>query len=168
MYKLVKKKFKARDGFKSEDLIQYALDHLTSAKLLFESDPRCYDSAGYLAHLGLEVMLKSILLKLTGEFPAGHNLESLYNLAKKIGARQIRKDEVKTLKKINQFFKLRYANPQNPIEIGDDDWEIIEQLFYNLLTNFPADILSKLNNSDYYKKGGRILFFKPKEADNHT
>jgi len=164
MSKFVKKKFRTRDGFTSEDLIQYAIDHLASAKLLFERNPRCYDSAGYLAHLGLELMLKSILLKLNGEFPAEHNLESLYKLARKIGARKIGKDGVRTLNKINQFFNLRYTNPQSPIEIGDDDWKIIEQVFYNLLTNFPVDILSRLNNSNYYKKGGRILFFKPKKT----
>lgn len=161
MYKPVKK-FKARDGFKSEDLIKYARDHLASAKLLFKINPLCYDSAGYLAHLGLELMLKSVILKLNGEFPAEHNLKTLYNLAKKSGARSIKKDEEKILKSINKFFDLRYANPQNPIEIGDEDWKIIEQLFYKLLANFPNDMISKLNNSDYYEKGSRILFLKAK------
>jgi len=170
MCKIFKKNkiFKASDGFNSEDLIKCALDHLVSAKFLFKESPLCYDSAGYLAHLGLELMLKSILLKLNGEFPATHNLKTLYNLVKKSGGCSIKKDEEKALSKINDFFSLRYTNPKNPIEIGSDDWEIIEQSFFNLLNNFPHDFLSKLDDSDHYEKANRILFVKAKETNNPT
>jgi len=162
------KTFKISDGFEPTDLLKYARDHLASAKLLFGRNPLCYDSAGYLAHLGLELMLKSILLELNGEFPAEHNLKLLYNLAKKAGAHLIEKKEEKLLIKINQFFYLRYANPQNPIEIGDDDWKMIEKIFFTLLSNFPNNIMSELDNSNYYEKGSRILFRKAKGTHKST
>ncbi len=162
MVKFVKKKFNTNDGFRSEDLVQSAVDHLASARLLFERNPRCYDSAGYLAHLGLELMLKSILLKQNEEFPSGHDLEVLYKRVVKLEANRLGKNEEETLKEVNRFFNLRYTNPETPVEIGDDDWKRIEKLSYNFLGFFPADILSSLNKSDHYEKGGRKLFFKLK------
>lgn len=170
MCRLLKKDktFKISDGFQPTDLLKYASDHLASAKLLFETNPLCYDSAGYLAHLGLELILKSILLNLNGEFPAEHNLEILYNLAKKAGAHLLERKEEKALAKISQFFYLRYVNPQNPIEIGDDDWKMIEKIFFSLLTNFPNNIMSEIHNSNYYEKGSRILFRKTKGTHKLT
>ena len=159
------KNFRVSDGFEAKDLLKYARDHLASAELLFKRNPLCYDSGGYLAHLGLELTLKSILLKLNREFPVEHDLKTLYNLAKKSGAIPIKEDEEKILKKISQFFRLRYANPQRPIEIGNDDWEAIERLFFSLLlANFPNDILSKLDDCNHYKKGNRVLMMKLKET----
>jgi HEPN domain-containing protein len=160
------RKFGVNDGFKSEELFQNALDHLASSKLLFDRNPRCYDSAGYLAHLGLELMLKSVLLNLKGEFPAEHDLKKLYNFAKRLGAVLLKKSEQEELERINQFFYLRYTNHRKPIEIGDDDWEPIKQLFYTLSSNFSKDTINKSRNPDYYKKGGRVLYCRPKKQIN--
>ena len=107
-------------------------------------------------------MLKSILLKQNEEFPSGHDLEVLYKRVVKLEANRLGKNEEETLKEVNRFFNLRYTNPETPVEIGDDDWKRIEKLSYNFLGFFPADILSSLNKSDHYEKGGRKLFFKLK------
>ncbi len=171
------KKFKAEGGFKSEDLLNYATDHLKSAYLLFErGGPSCYDSAGYLSHLGIELILKSILLNLKRKFPAEHNLKKLYDEIKVSGGISIKKDEKETLEMINQFQYLRYTNPPSPVEIGDDDWPKIEQLYKSLLRNLPEDIVSrarefrflKKGNKVLIKKGNRILMGKPKETKEGT
>lgn len=169
MCKLFKKKivFKARDGFKSDDLLKYAIDHLRSANLLFDRNPICFDSGGYLSHLGLELILKSILLNKNGEFPAIHDLKKLYEIAKKSGF-ELKETEEQMLMKVNQFYYLRYANPKKPIEIGDEDWKAIESAANSLLSGFPEETLKELYATDYYEKGGRILMRKKKEVDKNT
>lgn len=158
MCNLFKKKrvFKTSDGFKSDDLLKYAIDHLRSANLLFDRNPIYFDSGGYLSHLGLELILKSILLNTNGEFPAIHDLKRLYKIAKKSGFK-LKKAEEEMLKKANQFYYLRYANPKKPIEIGDEDWKTIESAANSLLSSLPEDTLKELYDTDYYEKGGRIL-----------
>ncbi len=159
--------FKKSDGFKPDDLLKFAIDHLRSANLLFDRNPICFDSGGYLSHLGLELILKSILLSQSGEFPAIHDLKRLYKIAKKSGYK-LEKNEEDILKKINQFYYLRYASPKRPVEIGDEDWQLIESAANTLLSFFPEEILKALYASDYYEKGGRILMKKEKEIDKNT
>lgn len=159
--------FKTSDGFKPDDLLKFAIDHLRSANLLFNWSPICFDSGGYLSHLGLELILKSILLSKTGEFPAIHDLKRLYKIAKKLGYK-LEKDEEDILKKINQFYYLRYSSPQKPIEIGDEDWKLIENVANSLLLYFPEETLKGLYTTDYYEKDGRILMRKEKEIKSST
>ena len=58
------KRYTKEDGFSTQELLHYARGHLASAKVLFERSPDCYDSAGYLSHLGIELTLKALLLHL--------------------------------------------------------------------------------------------------------
>jgi HEPN domain-containing protein len=161
------KVFKTSDGFKPDYLLKIAIDHLRSANLLFNWGPICFDSGGYLSHLGLELILKSILLSKTGEFPAIHDLKRLYKMAKKSGYK-LEQAEEEILKKINQFYYLRYSDPKKPVEIGDEDWKLIESAANSLLLYFPEETLKELYATDYYEKGGRILMRKEKEINNGT
>jgi HEPN domain-containing protein len=151
--------FKTSDGFRTNDLLKFAIDHLRSANWLFQHNPICFDSGGYLSHLGLELILKSILLDRNGEFPAIHDLKKLYKIAKKSGF-ELKKTEEEILMKVNQFYYLRYVNPKKPIEIGDDDWATIESAASSLLSSFPEETLKNLYDTEYYEKGGRILMKK--------
>lgn len=54
--------FTAADGYTTRDLVTYARDHMASARVLFQKSFHCYDSAGYLSHLGIELPLKAFLL----------------------------------------------------------------------------------------------------------
>lgn len=156
--------FKESDGFNIKDLLKCALDHLRSAHLLFDRSPICFDSAGYLAHLGLELILKTILLNNTGEFMGIHDLKRLYKMALKSGAIELEKEELNILIKVNQFYNLRYVNPQKPVEIGDEDWKAIDGTAHSLLSNIPEDIVSTLYPGDTFEKGGRILMRKEKRT----
>ncbi len=69
--------FTRADGYSPDDLLHFARDHLASAKVLSERSFECYDSAGHLSHLGIELMLKALLLYAAGEFPATHDLSAL-------------------------------------------------------------------------------------------
>jgi len=85
-------------------------------------------------------------------------------IAKKSGF-ELKKAEEEMLVKVNQFYYLRYANPKKPIEIGDQDWEVIESAANSLLSSFPEETLTELYATDYYEKGGRILMRKKREID---
>ncbi len=56
------KKFKRQDGFPELELFHAAADHLASARALFELHPRAYNSAGYLSRLGIELLMKALIL----------------------------------------------------------------------------------------------------------
>jgi hypothetical protein len=57
------KAFSAKDGYAQIDLVQFSRDHLFAAETLFNLDVRTLDSAGYLAQLGIELLLKALLLQ---------------------------------------------------------------------------------------------------------
>jgi hypothetical protein len=84
--------FTQEQGYRPIDLLHAATDHLFAANVLFSSSdfflavgmldvdfeaPRCLDSAGYLSHLGLELLLKAFLLLVTGSFRDDHSLANL-------------------------------------------------------------------------------------------
>ena len=72
--------FTAADGYTTRDLVTYTRDHMASARVLFQKSFDCYDSAGYLSHLGIELPLKAFLLHHTGRFPGEHDLGCLLRL----------------------------------------------------------------------------------------
>lgn len=155
--------FTAADGYTAAELARFARDHLASAKVLWERSFDCFDSAGVLCHLGIELFLKAMLLHSTGSFPATHDLASLLRLVTKaaqpIGLTQAQKT---LLAKIDSFFSLRYPEPNGSPEIGDGDFIQIEALFRHLLQQLPAELRPSLSNRGRYEKGGRILMRKPR------
>jgi hypothetical protein len=56
------KTFTAAGGYTQLDLVQFSRDHLFAAQKLFNLDVRTLDSAGYLAQLGIELLLKVLPL----------------------------------------------------------------------------------------------------------
>jgi len=102
------KKFTRQNGFSETELLHWAIDHLASAKILFEANPRCFDSAGYLSHLGIELILKAILLNGRNEFPNEHSLVELSNSIETYGAKFNYTNEHKeTLEVLDGFNELR-------------------------------------------------------------
>jgi HEPN domain-containing protein len=155
--------FTRQDGFSETELLHSGIDHLASAKVLFDKSPRCYDSAGYLCHLGIELVLKAIILNKCNEFPNKH---SLVELSKWIERKSIRvnyaTDHKDTISLLDGFYELRYPKPSNPIEIGDDDWRRIKNLFDFLILMLPEEKKDELKDIDHCKKGNRILMRRKK------
>ncbi len=157
------KKFTRQDGFSEGELLHWAIDHLASAKILFEASHRCFDSAGYLSHLGIELVLKAILLNHSNEFPNEHSLAELTNLIVKSGVNlNYTRGHEETLKTLDGFYELRYPRPISPLEIGDSDWSAIEALFEHLVFILPDEIQQNLRQINHTKKGNRILMRKKK------
>jgi HEPN domain-containing protein len=150
--------YRRSDGFDERDLLHAAVDHLASARRLFEGGPRCYDSAGYLCHVGIELILKAFLLHSDDEFPGWHSLAEL-----------LRKSSLgldaalhQTIALLDGFAELRYPTPEpQGVEIGVTDWGDIHVLYITLVQLMPPDLRSAYDEIDYGEKVGRIVMWKP-------
>jgi len=155
------------EGYTEEELLKSGLDHLRSAKILFDKNPLCYDSAGYLCHLGIELVLKACVLNHQDSFSGIHKLMDLYEILKAAGIKMKPKQE-NDLKRLDQFYHLRYTSPKKPVSIGDEDWHSVWSVFKAIKNYLPSSLKSFINDyakkSIPLKKGGRILMVKPKNV----
>lgn len=155
---MTRRKFTRLDGYEIRDLLNYANDHLKASKYLFSEDPACYDSAGYLAHMGLELLLKAWHLHEHGFFTDSHSLHSIY-----VGIKEKNQDvtlasaHLATLKLVDQFNALRYPSLRSPIEIGSEDWDRIMALLAALSRAFPKECVAEYHSIVKFRKGGRVL-----------
>jgi HEPN domain-containing protein len=117
----VARTFTAADGLTVADLLHFGFDHTASAEALIIRNARHYDSAGYLAHLGIECLLKAWHLHEFGQYQGIHRLEPLWKgLRQHVGVRQLSKKDLKTLGALDSYAELRYPNLNNALEIGSD------------------------------------------------
>lgn len=162
---MVAKVFSTKNGLVAVDLLHCALDHLSAAELLFNSTPDRYDSAGYLAHLGVELLLKSWSLHGVGEFEGVHRLEALYDtLIGKLSAPALSEADRSTLRKLDTFAELRYPNRNEPTPVGTEDWDTIRTLVGAICNSMPNALTSELEKIEPGNKGGRVLLRKRKDA----
>jgi HEPN domain-containing protein len=134
---------------------------LSSAKVLFDKNSRYFDSAGYLSHLGIELVLKAMILNSSNEFPNEHSLAKLSTLIERSKLKlNYEKNHEHTLKMLDDFNELRYPNTLNQIEIGDDDWESIENLFEFLILKLPPEIQQMIKDINHTEKGNRLLLMQ--------
>ena len=107
----------------TRDLLLYGRDHIRAAIALAKTkDASLFDSAAFLYHLGLEMILKTILLQETEEFQDEHKLVVL---ARNINSRKnglISNDLISSYGVLDQFWNIKYPNRKSPVEIGDDDF----------------------------------------------
>ena len=154
--------FVRAEGFSPVELVGAGRDHMRAAKRLFDSDdPFLFDSAGYLAHLSIELVLKALLLDLTGRFPAQHDLEKLSRLlAEELPGFGFSDAGQRILVTLNAFGELRYPSPRDPVEIGSDDVELILELWSAMWEALPEELRPKREPQGVVTKGGRVLMRK--------
>lgn len=157
--------FTADDGLLPVDLAHCGLDHLTAAQKLFKSDPSHYDSAGYLAHIGVELLFKGWLLETTGRFEGIHNLGALHGqLVSFAAAPALDARSLIVLSLLDEYESLRYPNRRSPTEVGQDHWPAIEALVGLLWRSMPKSIERGLVNVAFGHKAGRVLMKKKIES----
>lgn len=158
----MKKVYKRSDGFNEEDLLHFGYGHIEAAYALFKDDPLFLDSAGYLAHLGTELVLKACHLHLFDQFKESHNLINLFDELKSDGSSfDIGKNNLDFLKELDKFYLLRYPRrKEGPIEVGTDMVAQFEDLLKSLWQVFPDKIIEVYNRIDTTKKAGRVLMGK--------
>lgn len=150
--------FTKKDGVEAGDLLHCGEDHLSAAAHLFEGSPSFFDSAGYLAHMGIELLLKSWLLEVAGEFPGTHRLSDLWGaLMQSHGAPALTESESKLLNKLDKFEALRYPNSKEPTEVGSEDWEVIDAFAGKLRGLMPESIEIPKSADNLVRKSGRVL-----------
>jgi HEPN domain-containing protein len=114
-------------GYTERDLFLFAEGHRRACELLFSKGPVYLDSAGYLGHLAVELLLKMHLLDRTGGFPNSHDLIELADaLCHVFPELEFTEDSWLVLELLNGFADARYPNPRQPVTIGTDDGELIE------------------------------------------
>ena len=154
--------YKAEDGWRVEDVCHSANDHIVTALILFDIRKpealQVLDSAGFLAHLGIELLLKAALLHLVGKFPDKHNLHNLSNRLSVEGyVLNLSDEDSKTFDFLSEFHELRYHDPQGLPHIYQEDRHRIYQLFLSLRKNLPEEISKAIDDIDHLEKSGRDL-----------
>lgn len=157
--------FTKDDGVGAGDLLHCGEDHLSAAEALFAGSPSFYDSAGYLAHMGIELLLKSWLLEVAGKFPGVHRLSDLWAaLMQSHGAPTLTESESNLLTKLDQFETLRYPNSKAPTEVGSEDWAMIKAFAGKLKRLMPQSIEIPKSADSLVRKSGRVLMKKKIEV----
>lgn len=160
--------YTAKDGYTVEDLLHFGYGHIDTARVLFEDDPAFLDSAGYLTHLGIELVLKAWHLAWFGEFNNTHDLLELFGeLKKKDGSLNIGNDNKKFLAELDKFYLLRYPRRKaGPIEVGSDQLKQLDALLEALWKSLPEQLVESYEKLDRTTKGGRVLMQKKIQEAN--
>ena len=154
--------FSTADGVTVADLLHFGLDNLSAAEALLKSSARHFDSAGYVAHLGIELLLKAWHLQGLNSFPGVHSIIYLWSeLRKSLPIRQLSRRDLETLALLDDYAELRYPNLNYPIEIGSDDSPRIGALCTSLLKRMPRALHQAIEGLHWSRKGGRVLMEKP-------
>ena len=155
------RKFWKKNGYSESDLILYAMDHIVSAQYLYHlSGSRGVDSAGYLSHLGIELLLKSLLLHHLEYFTDDHRLISLYESLPDV-VKTLTDKEFEMLTRWDSFFMIKYPNPSSPMPAGSHQWteaRQISQSIINLMPKHLHDIAVTYGKEQPTQKGGRTLY----------
>jgi HEPN domain-containing protein len=105
--------FTAAAGYTQLDLLQFARDHLFAAEKLFGLGVRTLDSAGYLAQLGIELLLKALLLGATGAFRDEQSILKLCCKVKHVvPSFKIPEPYSDVLPLLDRYYELRYPAPR--------------------------------------------------------
>jgi HEPN domain-containing protein len=159
------KKFKVSDGYSVGDFLHYGFDNVAAAELLLKTNARYFDSGGYLAHLGLELLLKAWHLHVFGEFEGGHLIDELWKKLVEYDKKlHLDKKSAESLIRIDAYFSLRYPKPAMPQEIGDDDLPGILKLQAVICAQMPVEMHNIIATLSGVRKGGRVLMEKPVES----
>ncbi len=160
-----RKKYTLQDGYTVEDMMHFGFGHIDAAITLFKDDAAFLDSAGYLAHLGVEIVLKAWWLHQFKYFEDIHKLSELKDKLSELqngnNVLTIDTKHEKFLTELDKFYMLRYPRRQEgPIEVGSDHLPQLEELIAALWQVFPQDLIDIYNSIDQTKKGGRVLMSK--------
>jgi len=154
--------FSATDGCSVPELLHFGFDHLAAAEQLLRGNGRHYDSAGYLAHLGFELLLKGWILHTDGRFPGIHGLNQLWLTVRTTSrVREFSRLDLSTLMMVDSYGNLRYPNVHNAVEIGSDDLPHIAALENSLLKRMPKPLHEIIQSLHWSRKGGRVIMEKP-------
>ena len=152
-----------KTDYKPADLLQAGLDHLKGAEILLDMSPEVFDSAGYLAHMGIELMLKSWILHSLESFDGIHSLEQLVEKMQCPSCQvALTEREYQTLAYLKKFEELRYPSIKTPVEIGSEDIHLIYEVANAIWQQMPDQLVKEYEQILPGNKGGRVFMRRPK------
>lgn len=151
------KKFLREDGWDEAILFDFASRHLAAAEILFQiQDPKVYIqsiySAGYLCHLGIELVFKGCWLHISNYFENEHDLLKLRD---KVSFLNLDDSQFEIyLSNLQMFNDLRYPQDLTNMhiieekddnvnlsgEIGDHDWVGTIKLLHEIQIQMPENL----------------------------
>jgi HEPN domain len=157
----VARRFTTADGLKVRDLLHYGCDSISAARYLLKSSASYFDSAGYLAHIGVELLLKAWHLEAFGYFTDTHKLQKLWGpLAGLPDVKPLSKHSVRALAVLDAYEHLRYPT-SNPIEIGSAHAAKLDALVNAIWQRAPTSLKQTFKTINPVEKGGRVLMKRP-------
>jgi len=162
--------YTAKDGYTIEDMLHFGYGHIDTARALFEDDPAFLDSAGYLVHLGVEIILKAWHLAWFGQFDNTHDVIALFKAIKeKDKSIDIGAANETFLTDLDKFYLLRYPQRKGgSVEVGSDQLKHLDNLLDSLWQKMPQELVGAYEKIDPHKKGGRVLMKKRIVDDKAT
>jgi HEPN domain-containing protein len=156
------------------DLVQYSVDHLEAAEELYKLSSRWrwqyLHSAGYLSHLGVELLLKACLLHFDGEFPAEHDLRRLFRRLRRGGVR-LSEQSRRWLSHLNRCNELRYPDTGTGPDVDVNHWKRTDALFEELRNQIPEEIRKEIISHKRYRanvKSGKAIWPEIKKPNKLT
>ena len=146
-----------------KELLHFAQDKLYAAYFLANEDPKFYDAAGYLAQLGIELLLKCLICLKNDRIPYTHKFDKLHSEEYLDESYPLDENSGK-INRIDKFYGLRYPNFENPIEIGDEDFEMVKEIHGTLLEKIGEMMTEEDMRYEKFKKGGRVLLKREKNS----
>lgn len=135
--------FRRSDGYSEIDLLVYAKDHRDAAICLFGAAPEFFDSVCYLSHLSVEMLLKSLLLHLTGSFSDSHRLVRLREDLETAGlAFDLTAVEREQLALLDDAWDIRYPHPQSPKQAGHSHRYALSSIWRRIEQRVPSELTS--------------------------
>jgi hypothetical protein len=137
------------DGLSEQDLLLLAMDHLHACSHLFRIGPGGLASAGYLARLGIGLLLKALLLQRTGTFPAVDELELLAGECRTSGTGlRLADPQRDLLARLDRIYGHPYPDPDVAETIRAGDVETIHSLWHAIVDRLPQELISNLCRED--------------------
>ena len=174
---MTKRRYTHQQGYTARDLFLFADGHRRACELLFSQGPVYLESAAYLGHLAIELLLKMHLLDRAGGFPNSHDLlelvKALHNVFPDL---EFTGDGLAMLARLNGFADARYPEPEarQLVSIYTTDRELIKAFCPGLRDACSPALLNKINaapdgiNPEGVTKGRRVLMQRPIKSDEDT
>jgi HEPN domain-containing protein len=150
--------------YKAADLLHAGIDHLDAAAALSGGSYRYLDSAGYLCHIAIELMLKAWVLHSTGRFEGTHPLQAQIGvLSREDYPLTLTERQREILNYISSFSELRYPSLKHPVEIGTDDIELVMEVAEEIWQQIPKELVEAYEAIPGHKKGNRVIMRRRKD-----
>ncbi|MGE4169849.1 MAG: MerR family DNA-binding transcriptional regulator [Candidatus Margulisiibacteriota bacterium] len=155
---------KNEEGYEALEFLHFAKDHYASSICLVNRVSEEYkfsylDSAIYLGHLAIELLLKAIALESKKRCIKTHNLVQLCSDAEI----SLVDGDSEFIKVLDRFCEQRFPSVHGANEIGQDTFMPLQKIWRNLYDKIPETLIRKWDERTalgYHEKNGRILAYK--------